>query len=156
MEGMEFNTGSRLLSGTPQFAGSTAMTYTATDGNGVSTRKTFTITVVNGPNVPTSAPTSLQVGARPLGSNTLMAWGAVTGATEYVVQVIEDGGSYPAEPVTYVPTADAYAALSGSMTTASIELTSAGDYKVRVAARNADGVGPWSSEVSFTVKVGGV
>ena len=156
MEGMSFNTGSRLLSGTPQFAGSTAMTYTATDGNGVSTQKTFTITVVNGPNVPTSAPTSLQVEARPLGSNTLMAWGAVTGATEYVVQVIADGGSYPAEPVTYVPTADDYAALSGSMTTASIELTRGGDYKVRVAARNADGVGPWSAEASFTVKVGGM
>ncbi len=153
MEGMSFNTVSRLLSGTPEFAGSTEMTYTATDGNGVSATKTFTINVVNGPNVPTSAPASLEAGQASSNGTSAATWGSVTGATAYVVQIIADGGSYPDKPVNSAPDG---VVLSFRTSQVIIVAIGAGDYKVRVAARNDDGVGPWSAEVSFTVRVGGV
>ena len=155
VEGLAFSGGSNpTLSGTPTIAGVTAMTYTATDGNGVSATRSFTVTVVNGPNVPTAAPASLA--AVQVGRDAVATWDAVTGATAYVVQVIADGGSFPDRPVNSTPASVALSFLVGSVSGVSIEGIGSGDYKVRVAARNADGVGPWSSEVSFTVQIGGI
>ncbi len=155
VDGLAFSGGSNpTLSGTPTVAGVTAMTYTATDGNGVSASRNFTVTVVNGPNVPTAAPASLA--AVQVSRDAVATWDAVTGATAYVVQVIADGGSYPDRPVNSTPAGVALSFLVGSVSGVSIEGLSDGDYKVRVAARNDDGVGPWSAEASFTVKVGGL
>ena len=148
VDGLVFSGGSNpTLSGTPTVAGVTAMTYTATDGNGVSASKTFTVTVVNGPNAPNDAPASLaasQVG----GVDAAASWDAVTGATGYVVQVIASDGSYPDRAVNSAPASVGLSFIPGGV---SINGIGPGDYKVRVAARNADGVGPWSSEVNFTV-----
>ena len=156
VDGLAFSGGSNpTLSGTPTIAGVTAMTYTATDGNDVSTSETFTVTVVNGPDVPTAAPASLAA-AQVTGHDAAASWDAVTGATAYVVQVIADGGSYPDRPVNSAPDGVALSFFTGGVSGVSIEGLDDGDYKVRVAARNADGVGPWSTEVSFTVKVGGI
>ena len=157
VDGLVFSGGSNpTLSGTPTVAGTTALTYTATDGNGVSTSKTFTVTVVNGPNAPTAAPASLA--ASQLGQvDAAASWDAVTGATGYVVQVIASDGSYPDRAVNSAPDGVGLSFIPGGV---SINGIDPGDYKVRVAARNADGVGPWSTEVSFTVSppapVGGI
>ncbi len=153
VDGLVFSGGSNpTLSGTPTVAGVTAMTYTATDGNGVSATKTFTVTVVNGPNAPTTAPTSLAA-SQITGVDAAAAWDAVTGATGYVVQVIADGGSYLDRAVNSAPAGVHLKFITGGV---GINGLDPGDYKVRVAARNADGVGPWSAEVSFTVSVGGI
>ena len=145
----------RELVGTPVIPGSTLMTYTVTDANGVTDTETFTITVVNGPSAPSSAPASLQAN-HVAGANAGARWNAVTGATGYVVQVIEAGGSFPDKPLNSVPDNVALSFDDHFPTQAVFAVISPGDYKVRVAARNEDGVGPWSAEASFTVKVGGV
>ena len=155
VDGLAFSGGSNpTLSGTPTIAGVTEMTYTATDGNDVSESKTFTVTVVNGPNAPTAAPASLA--ATQVGRQAVATWDAVTGATAYVVQVIASDDSFPDRPVNSTPAGVALSFLVGSVSGVSIEGLDSGDYKVRVAARNADGVGPWSTEVSFTMQVGGI
>ena len=156
VDGLAFSGGSNpTLSGTPTIAGVTEMTYTATDGNDVSATKTFTVTVVNGPGVPTAAPASLAA-AQVTKRDAAATWDAVTGATAYVVQVIASDGSYPDRPVNSAPDGVALSFFTGGVRGVSIEGLDDGDYKVRVAARNADGVGPWSDEISFTVKVGGI
>ena len=147
----------RILSGTPVVPGSTEMTYTVTDANGVTDTETFTITVVNGTSAPTSAPASLRGGQDGSAARATAFWDAVTGATGYVVQLIESDGSYPDKPVNAVP--DGVTMRLDSITfptQAEFVAVGAGDYKMRVAARNDDGVGPWSAEVSFTVTIGGV
>ena len=153
VDGLAFSGGSNpTLSGTPTVAGSTAMTYTATDGNGVSESKTFTITVANGPNAPTAAPTSLAA-SQVTGVDAAASWEAVTGATAYVVQVIASDGGYPDRAVNSAPAGVDLSFIPGGV---GINGIGEGDYKVRVAARNADGVGPWSEEVSFTMTPGGL
>ncbi len=158
VEGLFFNGRQhvRSLTGRPIVPGTTAVTYTATDRNNISATRTFNVTVANGPSAPTSAPTSVQAaqvyaGADPNGSGAAAVWDTVSGATGYVVQVRADGGSYPDLAVNSAP-ADVNLNLpnvaSGLVW---INAISSGDYKVRVAARNADGVGPWSVEVGFTV-----
>ena len=157
VDGLAFSGGwDRRLSGTPRFPGDTLVTYTVTDANGVSDSQTFTITVVNGPSAPTSAPASVEAGQASSQGTTAVVWGEVTDATEYVVQVIEDGGSYPAQPVNSTPDGARLTFRSAFPTQVLVIAIGSGDYKVRVAAKNDDGVGPWSAEVSFTVKVGGV
>ncbi len=157
VEGLAFSGGwDRRLSGTPKYPGDTLVTYTVTDANGVSDSQTFTITVVNGPSAPTSAPTSVEAGQASSQGTTAVVWGEVTGATEYVVQVIADGGSYPDQPVNSTPDGARLTFRSAFPTQVLVIAIDAGDYKVRVAAKNADGVGPWSSEASFTVRIGGV
>ena len=74
---------------------------------------------------------------------------------EYVVQVTTADGSFPDKPDNFTPDGVGLNVQSSARAAAILHLTD-GDYKVRVAARNDDGVGPWSSEVSFTVKVGGM
>ena len=158
--GLLFHVWDRTVTGTPLVPGSTDVTYTATDANDVSDSTTFTITVANGPNAPSAAPGSLeamQETSHPAGLSASATWDAVTGATGYVVQVIADGGSYPDKPVESAPDGVGLKTVTdGESHWAVISALGAGDYKVRVAARNDDGVGPWSAEASFTVKVGGV
>ncbi len=148
------------IAGTPLVPGSTEMTYTATDSNGVSDSRTFTINVANGPNAPSSAPGSLeatQETSGPNGARVTASWDAVTGATGYVVQVIEAAGSFPDKPTNSAPDGVALSiATDGSLHWVVIIAIGEGDYRVRVAGKNADGVGPWSEEASFTVQIGGV
>ena len=157
--GLAFDRPSRTLSGTPEHAGSFSMTYTATDANGVSGTTTFTVTVANAASAPTAAPGSvvaLQAGAQ----GVIVTWGAVTGATGYVVQVIKDGESFPASPAASVPDGIGLRQQDCCPTRAQLLFEDSSDYsgtyKVRVAARNDDGVGPWSAETSFTVNIGGL
>ena len=160
VDGLSFHVWDRTITGTPLVPGSTEVTYTATDANGVTDSKTFTITVANGPNAPTAAPGSLeamQETSPPAGLSASATWDAVTGATGYVVQVRADGGGYPEKPVNSAPDGVVLTTVTdGASHWVVISAISAGDYKVRVAAKNDDGVGPWSAEASFTVKVGGV
>ena len=163
IEGLSFDRDRGLtLSGTPETPGSTVMTYTVTDTNGVSASQTFTITVNNGPTAPTSAPASVRGGqATTVAANNGFAftaavfWDAVSGATGYVVQVVEASGSYPDKPVSAVP-AGAVLSFRTTPLHAVVSQIRTGDYKVRVAARNSDGVGPWSADVRFTVRMGGM
>ena len=46
--GLNFNVGTRILSGTPTTAGTTTLTYAVTDANGASTNATFTVIVSDG------------------------------------------------------------------------------------------------------------
>ena len=46
--GLNFNAGTRMLSGTPNTAGTTTLTYRVTDTNGASTNATFTVIVSDG------------------------------------------------------------------------------------------------------------
>ena len=46
--GLDFNAGTRTLSGTPDTAGTTTLTYAVTDTNGASTNTTFTVIVSDG------------------------------------------------------------------------------------------------------------
>ncbi len=160
VDGLSFDAWERTISGKPLVPVSTEMTYTVTDSNDVSDSATFNITVDNGPNAPTAAPGSLeamQETSSPAGLSASATWDAVTGATGYVVQVIADGGSFPDKPVESAPDGVVLTTLTdGTSHWVVISALSAGDYKVRVAGRNDDGVGPWSAEASFTVKVGGV
>ena len=157
--GLAFDRPSRTLSGTPEYAGDFEMTYTATDANGVSGTTTFTITVANASSAPSAAPGSvvaLQAGAQ----GVMVTWGAVSGATGYVVQVIADGGSFPASQVASVPDGIGLRQQDCCPTRAQLLFEDSSDYsgtyKVRVAARNDDGVGPWSTEASVTVNIGGL
>ena len=163
VEGLVFNRRQHLrsLTGAPTVPGTTEVTYTATDRNDVSATQTFDITVVNGPSAPSSAPSSVKAaqvssGADPNGSGAAATWDTVSGATGYVVQVMADGGSFPDLKVESAPTLVTLRIPDDDKGLVWINAISTGDYKVRVAARNADGVGPWSSEVSFTVTPGGL
>ena len=161
LEGLSYSGWDRVISGIPTLPGSTELTYTVTDFNGVSDSKTFTITVVNGPTAPTSAPGSVAASQESSGDDdgytVGVGWDPLSGATAYVVQVKVDGGSYPDKPYNSSPP-ETFMSFESDGTRAWVIVggLAVGDYKVRVAARNADGVGPWASEVSFTVQPGGV
>ncbi len=161
LEGLSYNGGEHVISGTPTLPGSTELTYTVTDFNGVSASKTFTINVVNGPTAPTSAPGSVSASQESSGDDdgytVIVGWDPLSGATAYVVQVKVDGGSYPDKPYNSLPP-ETFMSFASDGTRAWVNVggLEVGDYKVRVAARNADGVGPWASEVGFTVQPGGV
>ncbi len=161
LEGLSYNGGEHVISGTPTLPGSTELTYTVTDFNGVSASKTFTINVVNGPTAPTSAPGSVSASQESSGDDdgytVIVGWDPLSGATAYVVQVKVDGGSYPDKPYNSLPP-ETFMSFASDGTRAWVNVggLEVGDYKVRVAARNADGVGPWASEVGFTVQPGGM
>ena len=162
LEDLSLDYGALALTGTADHTGSTEMTYTVTDRNGVSASRTFTLTVAAGPNAPASAP-ALTVSYTPGDSGPVLEWDDLEDATGYVVQVRAASDSFPSQAVTDIAgrsrssahqtrTADdgtvvAYRLIGG--------LTD-GEYTARVAARNSDGEGPWSSEVTFTVRVGGL
>ena len=155
--GLRFDPRSRTLSGTPTLSGRAQVTYSVTDRNGVSDSATFTVEVAAGDSAPAAAP---QISARALSAAGLAAldWDDVGGATGYVVQVQAADADYPPFATDSVPdqaTILVYPSRSqnddGTMTRAVVFGLGDGDYKVRVAAANADGAGPWSSEASVTL-----
>ena len=154
--GLRFDPRTRTLSGTPTLTGRAQVTYTVTDRNGVSDSATFTVEVAAG----ASAPAAPQISARALSASGLAAldWDDVDGATGYVVQFEPAGADYPSFAVDSVPyqaTLLVYPFRSqnedGTMTRAVVFGLSDGAYKVRVAAANARGAGPWSPEASVTL-----
>ncbi|MCY4663742.1 MAG: fibronectin type III domain-containing protein [Acidimicrobiaceae bacterium] len=164
IQGLSFDSEplTRTLTGTAAVNGSTELTYTVTDRNGVSASRTFTLAVASGPNAPASAPalTALAVAQR---GWAVLDWENVEGATGYVVQVRAADGSYPAQAVESLPDGARMTSYDsrtdigeGRMAQAVVAGLSDGEYKVRVAAVNADGAGPWSAEADLTVKVGGL
>ena len=64
---------------------------------------------------------------------------------------LQSGGSYPATAVDSAPAAVVLSLPNVDTGLVWINAISTGDYRVRFAARNGDGVGPWSEEVGFTV-----
>ena len=162
VQGLVFNgrQHARTLSGTPQVIGTTEVTYTATDRNGVSATRTFTIEIVAGAGAPAAAPdlTAFNAATDSGRQIVFLDWPDVSGATGHVVQVIADGGTFPTQSVEILPE-EGSMTVFGSQTdlgngkTAQVLITSlnAGDYKARVAAVNGYGAGPWSNEAAFTV-----
>ncbi len=154
--GLRFDPRTRTLSGTPTLTGRAQVTYTVTDRNDVSDSATFTVEVAAG----ASAPAAPQISARALSASGLAAldWDDVDGATGYVVQLQAADADYPsfaADSVPYQATLLVYPFRSqnedGTMTRAVVFGLSDGAYKVRVAAANAHGAGPWSSEANVTL-----
>ena len=85
--GLAFNTTSRVLSGTPTTAATTALTYTVTDENGSTTSATFDITVAT--SVALNAPTDqTYTMGRPISALTLPA---ATGGTGTLTYTLRDG-----------------------------------------------------------------
>lgn len=149
------NRGGRL-SGTPTTTGTTTLTWAVSLSNGASGTVTVTVNIVNGAGAPTAAPTS--VSAEYSAGEVWIGYTGVEGATGYVVQVIPDGGSWPTLNVDHAP-GSAHAASGGGLRVHLINEgpgftvvsdIAAGTYTLRIAARNANGVGPWST-ATFTV-----
>ena len=164
IQGLSFDSEplTRTLSGTATATGSTELTYTVTDRNGVSASRTFTLTVASGPNAPASSPALTALNVAQLGW-VVLDWESVEGATGYVVQVRAADGSYPAQAVESLPDGSRMTSYNsrtdigeGRMAQAVVAGLTDGSYKVRAAAVNAGGAGPWSAEADFTVKVGGL
>ena len=154
--GLGFNSRTRTLSGTPTLTGQAQVTYTVTDRNGVSDSATFTVEVAPG----ASAPAAPQISARALPAPGLAAldWDDVDGATGYVVQLEPADADYPSFAADSVPDQTTLHVLpvrvqndDGTMTRAVVFGLSDGAYKVRVAAVNAHGAGPWSPEANVTL-----
>ena len=155
--GLRFDPRTRTLSGTPTHTGQAAFDYTVTDRNGVSGGAAMSLTIAAGASAPTAAP---QITARALPASGLatLDWDDVDGATGYVVQMRASYAFFPslaADSVPYQTTLLVYPSRSqnedGTMTRAVVFGLSDGAYQVRVAAVNADGAGPWSSEASVTL-----
>ena len=154
--GLGFNSRTRTLSGTPTLTGQAQVTYTVTDRNGVSDSATFTLEVAAG----ASAPAAPQISARALPASGLAAldWDDVDGATGYVVQLKAADADYPSFAADSVPdqaTLLVYPSSvqneDGSTMRAVVFGLIDGAYKVRVAAANAHGAGPWSPEADVTL-----
>ena len=154
--GLRFDPNTRTLSGTPTLTGQAQVTYSVTDRNGVSDSATFTVEVAPG----ALAPAAPQISARALPAPGLAAldWDDVDGATSYVVQVVPADADYPSLAADSVPDPATLHVLparvqgdDGSTTRAVVFGLSDGTYKVRVAAANAHGTGPWSPEASVTL-----
>ncbi len=144
VEGLAFDTGSRTLSGTAKVTGSTTMTYTVTDRNGVSDTKTFTIIVASGSAAPTSPPGSVQTVQLPGRKQFVLSWAAVTGATGYVVQVAAQGDSFPSDNAVSSWPAGYHVSVQKGMSRAAVTVPEYGNYQARVAAVNTAGAGPWA------------
>jgi hypothetical protein len=154
--GLSFNPRTRTLSGAPTLTGRALLTYSVSDRNGVSGSATFALEVAAG----ASAPAAPQISARALPASGVAAvdWDDVDGATGYVVQLRAADAEYPSFAVDSVPD---QATLhvppariqndDGSWTRTVVFGLSDGTYKVRVAAVNAHGAGPWSHEAGLTL-----
>ena len=165
LEGLSLEQEGLTITGTASYTGSSQMTYTVTDLNGVSASRTFTIAVASGPDAPASAPAlTVSVEYKQGNATAHLDWGDLADATGYVIQVRAADDSFPSQAVAYLTgrsgkyeyqtrTVDgvrtAYFSLGG---------VDEGSYTARVAGKNDDGAGPWSAEVSFTVTkpVGGL
>ena len=154
--GLRFDPNTRTLSGTPTLTGQAQVTYSVTDRNGVSDSATFTMEVAAG----ALAPAAPQISARALPAPGLAAldWDDVDGATSYVVQLEPADADYPSLAADSVPDQATLHVLparvqgdDGSTTRAVVFGLSDGSYKVRVAAVNAHGTGPWSPEAYVTL-----
>ena len=157
---LSFNGRTRTISGTPAFNHMTDLTYTATDRNGVSASQAFTVNILPGDTAPGTGPrlTAFNAATESGRQIVFLDWADMERATSYVVQVVADGEDFPALPVGALPEEgsltvyDSQTDLGNDKTGhALITGLNAGDYKVRVVAKNVDGVGDWSNEVSFTV-----
>ena len=155
--GLRFDPRTRTLSGTPTHTGYASVVYTVTDRNGVSDVETLGWVIASGASAPAAAP---QITAQALSASGLatLDWDDVDDATSYVVQMRAEEAFFPslaADSVPYQTTLLVYPSRSqnedGTMTRAVVFGLSDGAYKVRVAAVNADGAGPWSSEVDVTL-----
>ena len=155
--GLRFDPRTRTLSGTPTVSGQAGFDYTVTDRNGVSDGAVMSLIIAAGASAPTAAP---QITARALSASGLatLDWDDVDGATGYVVQMRAAEAFFPglaADSVPYQTTLLEYPSRSqnedGTMTRAVVFGLRDGSYQVRVAAVNADGAGPWSSEASVTL-----
>ncbi len=164
IQGLSFDSEplTRTLTGTAAVTGSTELTYTVTDRNGVSASRSFTLTVAASPNAPASSPALTALSMSQAGL-VVLDWESVEGATGYVVQVRAADGSYPAQAVESLPDGARMISYNsrtdigeGRMAQAVVAGLTDGSYKVRAAAVNADGAGPWSAEADVTVKVGGL
>ena len=160
--GLSFNGRTRTISGTPTRTTAGFWTYTATDRNGVSAGRTLTVNILAGGSAPADAPglTAFSAATTSGIQIVFLDWADVTGATSYVVQIIADGGTFPSRAVGVLPEEGSLTVYdsqrdlgSGKTGHAFITSLAAGDYKVRVAAANGDGSGPWSNELSFTFSV---
>ena len=151
--GLSFDPVARTLSGTLTATGTTNLTYTVTDRNGVSDKKTFDIAVDKGVAAPKEAPGSVQTQQQPGGKYFLVTWTEVSNATGYAVQVAAEGDDFPAgSGVTAWPDVDGYEVrvLEG-MLLAAVSVPEYGRYSVRVAAVNTDGAGPWATAAATVV-----
>ena len=145
--GLSFDPVSRTLSGTATARGSTELTYTVTDRNGVSGSRTFTVafSAANGLKAPVSAPGSVQT-QQGGDKGFLVSWEAVPDATSYAVQVATKGGSFPsATGETAWPEGEYRVRVFEGMLLAAVVVPEDGRYPVRVAALNAAGAGPWAT-----------
>ena len=148
--GLSFDPVARTLSGTLTAGGTTELTYTATDRNGVSGSRTFTLTADNTSKAPKEAPGSVQTQQQPGGKYFLASWAAVSGATGYAVQVAPEGDSFPTDNgVTAWPEVEGYEVIvMEGMLLAAVNVPEYVRYSVRVAAVNADGAGPWATTIA--------
>ncbi len=161
LEGLTFNGPARTITGTAAYTGISELTYTATDSNGISGSRTFTLSVASGPSAPASAPT-LTASSESGRKSALLEWSDLADATGYVVQVRSADESFPSQAVVFLPSRNASTQYQTRTTSDGDRVASKsvavneGEYTPRVAAVNADGAGPWSAEVTFTVNVGGL
>ena len=145
--GLSFDPVSLTLSGTAMASGSTTMTYTVTDRNGVSGSRSFTVTfsAANGLQAPASAPESVQT-QQSGDKGFVVTWTEVPGATGYAVQVATPDGSFPSgDGVTAWPEGEYGVLVFEGMLLAGVVVPEDGRYPVRVAAVNAAGAGPWAT-----------
>ncbi len=164
--GLSFNGRTRVLSGTPLLNSDLDLTYTATDRNGVTASVLVQVDILPGATAPSSAPDLSAFNAATESGRQIvfLDWADVARATGYVVQVIpDDGTEFPDLAVNVLPREasltvyDSQTDLGGGKTAhALITGLLPGDYLVGVTAKNADGVGPWSDDASFTVPAGGL
>ena len=137
------------LSGTPTEAGDTTLTWTATDANGAAASTTFSVHVAAEAPEPLTAPAS--VAAEQTHDTTVeLTWTAVQNAESYIVQIKVASAAWPTAAADAVPN-DAARINRRPWTGAAVYGISVGDYRVRIAARNIDGVGPWSPETTFSI-----
>ena len=149
---------SGLLSGTPTAPGTASLTWTADAAKGDDPSVSFDVVVSNADSgAPTAAPASVTASYTHVTSRVEVDYAAVAGATGYVVQVIPSDGSWPAFDVDHAPGKAHTAsqrdgivgvhlshATNGSTKYTMLSDIATGLYKLRVAGRNANGVGPFT------------
>ena len=157
--GLSFDPVARTLSGTltASATGTTKLTYTVTDRNGVSDKTTFDIAVKKAAEAPKDAPGAVQTQQQSGSKSFVVTWTEVSDATGYAVQVAARNGSFTNDRgETDWPDEDGYEVrvLKG-MLLAAVNVPEYGRYSVRVAAVNAKGAGPWATVTATVVDTTG-